>query len=177
MPKKKTDAVDVDVAVVDVQSKTLFDRVSDFLTSKDWHFTTYEDRQYFSFNLRLRDGNVRIFVDPTEGSGWSRVLVLTTFSTYVPEQKRQAVAEAIARINYAHILGILEIDVRDGEVRSKSVLECDGYLGEEMIDRAIRKSLDLADQYQAPLLGIAFGNMLPKDVLDMVSRGEEATLQ
>lgn len=95
MPKK-TDVVDVNVAVVDVQSKTLFDRVSDFLTSKDWHFTTYEDRQYFSFNLRLRKGTARIVVEPVEGNGWSRVLVLTTFSTYVPEQRRQAVAEAIA---------------------------------------------------------------------------------
>ncbi len=176
MPKK-TDVVDVEVSVVEVQPKTLFDRVSDFLTSKDWQFTTYEDSQYYSFNLRLRDGSARIFVDTVEGNGWSRILVLTTFSTYVPEPKRHAVAEAIARINYANIFGHFEMDFGDGEVRSKAVLECDGYLGDEMIDRAIRKSLDLADQYQAPLLGIAFGNLSPKDVIDMASRGEEATLQ
>ncbi len=176
MPKKN-DVVDVEVSVVDVQSKALFDRVSDYLTAKDWHFTTYEDQKYYSFSLRLRDGNARIYVDAVEGNGWSRLLVLSTFSNYVPEQRRQAVAEAIARINYATTFGSFEIDVRDGEVRSKAVLECDGYLGEEMIDRAIRKSLDLADQYQAPLLGIAFGNLSPKDVLDLASRGEEATLQ
>lgn len=174
---KKTDVVDVEVSVVDVQSKTLFDRVSDFLTSRDWHFTTYDDQQYYLFNLRLRDGNARIVVDSAESNGWSRLLVLTTFQIYVPELRRQAVAEAIARINYANIFGNFEMDARDGEVRSKAVLECDGYLGEEMIDRAIRKSVDLADQYQAPLLGIAFGNLLPKDVLDMASRGEDATLQ
>jgi hypothetical protein len=176
MPKK-TDVVDVEASVVDLQPKTLFDRVSDYLTSKDWQFTTYEDRQYYSFTLQLRDGNARIFVDPVEGNGWSRILVLTTFSTYVPEQKRRVVAEAIARINYANIFGNFEMDFDDGEVRSKAVLECNGYLGDDLIDRAIRKSLDLADQYQAPLLGIAFGNLSPKDVIEMASRGEEATLQ
>ena len=176
MPKK-TDVVDVEVSVVEMQSKTLFDRVSDYLTSKDWQFTKHEDRQYFSLNLQLRDGNARIFVDTFEANGWSRILVLTTFSTYVPEQKRRAVAEAIARINYANTFGSFEMDFDDGEVRSKAVLESDGYLGDEMIDRAMRKSLELADQYQAPLLGIAFGNLSPKDVIEMASRGEEATLQ
>jgi hypothetical protein len=46
-----------------------------------------------------------------------------------------------------------------------------------MIDRAIRKAIDLADQYQAALLAIAFGNSSPADVLAMASRAGDATLQ
>ena len=176
MPKK-ADVVDVEVSVVDVPSKTLFDRVSDYLTSKDWNFTAYADQQYFAFSLRLCDGSVRVVVDAAEANGWSRLLVITTLATYAPEKKRASVAEAITRVNYSNIFGRLEMDFNDGEVRSKTVLESDGYLGEEMIDRAIRKSLDLADQYQAPLLGIAFGNLLAKDILEMGSRGEQETLQ
>ena len=176
MPKK-TEPVAVETSVVEVQGKTLFDRVSDFLTAKDWSFYVVEDRRCLSFGLRLRDASVRVFVDTAEADGWSRILAYCTYPTYVPVPRRQAVAEAIARINFATVFGNLEMDMNDGEVRIRTVLEGDSLIGEEMIDRVIRKSLDLADQYQAPLLSIAFGNASPNDVLAMASCGEGATLQ
>lgn len=174
---EKNDVMDVETSVVDVQSATLFDRVSDYLTEKDWSFSTCADKGYCSFGLRLRDGTVRVMVDTAEGEGWSRILVYATYPTFVPEQRRQAVSEAIARINYAAVLGNLEMDLRDGEVRVRTVLEGDGFIGDAMIDRAVRKSLDLADQYQASLLAIAFGNASPKDILEMASQSDGATLQ
>jgi hypothetical protein len=174
---RKNDVIDVQTSVVDVQGKTLFDRVCDFLTEKDWTFSAYADKGHVSFGLRLRDGSVRVVVDTAEGAGWSRLLVYCIYSTFVPEQRRQAVSEAIARINYATIFGNFEMDLKDGEVRVRTVLEGDGYVGEPMIDRAVRKSLDLADQYQAALLAIAFGNAAPKDILDMASQSDGETLQ
>ncbi len=130
-----------------------------------------------SFGLRLRDGSVRVVVDATEGAGWSRVLVYCIYSTFVPGQLRQAVSEAIARINYAMIFGNFEMDLKDGEVRVRTVLEGDGFVGEPMIDRSVRKSLDLADQYQAALLAVAFGITDPKDVLELGVSSEGETLQ
>lgn len=174
---KKTDVIEVDTALVDVQAQKLLDRVGDYLTEKDWNFSRLEDKDCLTFNLRLRDGTVRVFVDTWEGAGWSRVLVYSTYPTYVPAQRRQAVAEAIARINYVNIFGNLEMDMNDGEVRVRTTLEGDAFIGDEMIDRAIRKSLDLADQYQAALLSIAFGNAAPQDVLEMGVRDEGATVQ
>ena len=171
------EVIDVETSVVEVQSKTLFDRVSDYLTEKDWSFSAYAEKGYFSFGLRLRDGTVRVMVDAAEGGGWSRILVYATYQTYVPEQRRPAVSEALARINYATVFGNLEMDLKDGEVRVRTVLEGDGFIGEEMIDRAVRKSLDVADQYQAALLAIAFGNASPKDILEMASQSQGATLQ
>lgn len=73
--------------------------------------------------------------------------------------------------------GNLEMDLNDGEVRVRVILEGDALITEPMIDRAIRRGLELADQYQAALLGIAFGNLSPADVLAMASRGEDAVLQ
>ena len=174
---KKNDVIEVETALVDVQARKLLDRVGDYLTEKDWNFSRFEEKDCLTFNLRLRDGSVRVFVDTWEGAGWSRILVYSTYSTYVPVQRRQVVAEAIARINYVNIFGNLEMDVNDGEVRVRTTLEGDSYIGDEMIDRAMRKSLDLADQYQAALLSIAFGNAAPQDVLEMGARDEGATVQ
>lgn len=174
---EKRDAIDVETSVVEVQSKTLFDRVSDYLTDKDWSYSTHAEKSFFSLTLRLRDGSVRLVIDVAEGAGWSRVLVYATYPTYVPEHRRTVVAEALARINYATVFGNLEMDLKDGEVRVRTVLEGDGFIGESMIDRAVRKSLDVADQYQAALLAIAFGNALPKDILEMASQSDGAPLQ
>jgi len=42
---------------------------------------------------------------------------------------------------------------------------------------AHRRAVDLADQYLAPLLAIAFGNAPADQVLEMRKRAEQATLQ
>jgi len=87
----ESDVIDVETSVVEVQSKTLFDRVSDYLTEKDWSFSAYAEKGYFSFGLRLRDGTLRVMVDAAEGGGWSRILVYATYPTYVPEQRKGAI--------------------------------------------------------------------------------------
>ena len=174
---RKNDVIDVETAFVDSQSKTLFDRVGDYLTEKDWSFSSYPDESHVSFSLLLRNGSVRVVVDTGEAAGWSRILVYCIYPTFVPELRRQAVSEAIARINYTTILGNFEMDLKDGELRVRTVLESDSYVGELMIDRAIRKSLDLADQYQAALLGIAFGNVSPQGILEMAIQSAGETLQ
>jgi hypothetical protein len=174
---EKSDVIDVEISVVEVQGKSLFDRVHDYLTDKDWSFSSFSDKEFFSFGLRLKDGSVRVTVDTAEGGGWSRVLVYVAYPTYVPEQRRPAVSEALARINFATVLGNLEMDLKDGEVRVRTVLENDSFIGEPMIDRVIRKGLDTADQYQASLLAIAFGNVSPKDIVEMASQSNGETLQ
>jgi hypothetical protein len=60
-----------ETSVMDVQGGTLFDRISDYITEKDWSFTANEDMGCLSFGLRLCDGTVRVVVDATEGVGWS----------------------------------------------------------------------------------------------------------
>ena len=50
-------------------------------------------------------------------------------------------------------------------------------LGEDMIDREFRTALDLANQYQASIMAIAYGNASASDVLDMASKGSTETLQ
>ena len=136
-----------------------------------------EQGQAVSFGIRLRDATLRMFVDATQVDRYSRLVVYCVFPVYVPQPRRQAIAEAIARVNHGCLLGFLELDVDDGELRVRAILEGDFPIGESMIDRALRKSVDLADQYLAPLLAIAFGNASAADVLAMASRGEDATLQ
>lgn len=174
---KKREVIDVEATVVEAHEKTLFDRVTEFLTDKDWNFQVVVEQECVSFGLRLRDSNARLMVEAAESEGWSRIMVYCTYPTYVPAARRLAVADAIARINYVNYVGTLELNMNDGVLRVRSCLEGDSLIGEPMIDRAIRRTLDMADHYQAALLSIAFGNALSADVLAMASQGEGETLQ
>lgn len=173
----KNNVIDLEGAVAEPKCPKLLERVGEYLAEKDWTYTLFDEDEYLAFNLRLRDGSARVFVQAWEGVGWSRLVVYVTYPTFVPLPRRSAVCEAITRINQTNILGNFELDMNDGEVRVRTTLESDLYIGEPMIDRAIRKGLDLADQYQAALLAIAFGNASAQDVLEMGARDETETVQ
>ena len=156
---------------------TLFERVQEFLVEQEWEFRSNEERGYFAFHLRLRDGSVKVIIDVSEIENWSRVMVYVIYPTVAPELKRTEVAEAIARINYTYLVGQLEIDLDDGEMRVRSIIESEGYLGDVLIERVLRRATDMAEEFQAPLLSIAFGNTKAKDVLALLGRDGQSSLQ
>ncbi len=174
---KKNALIQIEQPIRQIQDKSLFDRVQDFLTEQEWEFRSNEDRGYFSFNLRLRDGSVRVVVDVAEQENWSRIMAYVIYPTLVPELKRPELAQALARINYTHLAGQFEIDLDDGEMRVRSIIESDGYLGEKLIDRALRRATDMAEQFQAILLSIAFGTTKAQDILKMTGHEDRGPLQ
>jgi hypothetical protein len=79
----------------------------------------------------------------------------------VPVARRPAESEAIIRINYATVSCSFILDFKEVDTRSKIVVQGDSKIDEPMIDFAIRRSLDLADQYFAAVVSVAFGNCPP----------------
>ena len=119
----------------------------------------------------------RLIVDVTEQENWDRVLVYSIFPTYVPAYRRSAILEAINRINYTLAFGSIEMDMRDGEIRVRTVVEGTGDLGGTMIECAMVSNLQTTSRYLAALLAIAFGNAAPDAVIELAERGEEAKIQ
>jgi hypothetical protein len=105
------------------------------------------------------------------------VLVYTTYPVFIPEPRRAAVAESIARINYSLIYGNLDMDFNDGEVRTRTAVESETAIPDPMIERALITNLGTAGKFFAPILAVAFGNAAPATILDLVAPQEDATLQ
>lgn len=164
-----TSAVPV-VPVVPV--KSLFERVAAYLDANDWNYTTNEEKKYFSAGCRLKDASVRVILDVYESEDWQRVLVYSYLPVYVPENRRAAVAESIARFNYLMIFGNLDMDFADGEVRVRTIVETGGDLGDTMIERALGSNLDTAGRFLAPILAVAFGSAAPEKALDLIAKNE-----
>ena len=157
--------------------KSLFERVAIHLDVNDWNHTAYQDKGYFSMGARLRDASIRLIIDVAEKENWDRVLVYSIYPNYVPEHRRAAMLQAINRINYTLAFGSLEMDLKDGEVRVRTVVEGVGTLGDVMIERVLGSNLGTTNRFQAALLAVAFGNASPDTVIELADRGEEVTLQ
>jgi hypothetical protein len=157
--------------------KSLFERVAGYLDANDWNYTANAEKNYFTAGCRIKDASVRVILDVTESEDWHRVLVYSCFPVYVPEQRRAAVAESITRINYGMAFGNVEMDLSDGEVRVRTVIEADGEIRDPMIERALGSNLGTANRVLAPILAVAFGNAAPATVHDLAAQNETSTVQ
>ena len=175
---KKIETIDVDATeVVSDVEPSLYERVAFWLDAKEWTYEGNDSKDRLSFGLRLKDAAVRVYCWIHDTQEWKRITVSTVYYTRVPEPRRAEVAMALARINYATTVGCMEMDLSDGEIRSRTWHESEFAVTEEMLDRAIHRSIDMADQYHAPLLGIAFGNASASTVTEMAARPAPAQLQ
>ena len=166
-----------EVSATETPKKSLFDRVAGYLDGQDWQYTAHQENNYFTMKCRIKDTGVRVVLDVHEAEDWCRVLAYSTYPIYVPELKRTPVVEALTRINYSMIYGNLEMDLKDGEVRVRTVVEGETQMSNGMIERVLNSNLNSADRYFAPLMAVAFGNASPDSVMDLVERQEQATLQ
>jgi hypothetical protein len=157
--------------------KPLFERAAGYLDANGWHYTAHEDKTYFSAQCSIKDGSVRVILDVDESEEWQRVLVYSCFPVFVPELRRSAVAEAIARINFGMAFGNLELDLADGEVRVRTVIESDGAIGDPMIERALTSNLATADRFFSPILAVAFGNTAPEKAIELAGEPGKSTVQ
>lgn len=99
------------------------------------------------------------------------VLFYAFFPNKVPEKRRAAVGELLSHINYGLTTANFEIDLRDGEVRCKSVAHAeDGLLRTVTIEAAFMDGVSRMDTYIPAIGAVAFGAADPLDALASVAR-------
>ena len=84
--------------------------------------------------------------------------VYSVLSERVPEERRAAITELLARINYGLILGNFEIDLSDGEVRFKVSTDFGGSEpGTAQLKPLVATSLSQFDRWLPALRGVIGG--------------------
>ena len=167
----------VEETTIVVPKKSLFERVAGYLDANDWHYTADTEKAYFSMGCRIKEASVRVVIDVFEAEDWSRLLTFSTYPVMVPEHRRSGVIEALTRINYQLIYGSFEMDLADGEIRFRTVVEAEKELDDTMIDRVLNANLNAADRYFAALMTITYGNASPATMIDLASVPAKENLQ
>lgn len=92
----------------------------------------------------------------------------------VPEERRLLMAEFIARANHGLVLGNLELDFEDGEVRFKTSIDVEGAdLTPELIRPVIYANVLTMDQYLPGILAVAQGTATPEAALAQVLEDDQ----
>jgi hypothetical protein len=158
-------------------SATLFQRVLNHLDEHQWDYTDDAENGVITAGVRLTNVVARLRLIVRQADAWERVIVLMAFPNFVPEGRRAVVASAIARLNYEEMFVAFEMDMSDGELRVKTMAECDSVVTELMIEHAISRNLAFGDEQFAGLLALSISAPEQSNVQPGEQRPEHVTLQ
>ena len=140
-----------------MHTEAIVEAIGDFLDDDDWKYEYQGEKNLFKMgvSLRCRLQSTRLYIDVKEDA----YLVYAISPISGVEDTTTELMRYITRANYALINGNFELDVRDGEVRYKSYVNCDGL--SELPDAIIRDSIyvpcAMMNKYGDGIAAIAMG--------------------
>lgn len=151
-----------------VYSKKIADSISAFLEEDDWYFTFDEERGLFKFGSKLggKIKKVDYFVDVRNGD--YVVYAIPVIAADESDEKAMAeLAEFICRANYGLVNGNFELDMRDGEIRYKSFMDCAGIIPtKEMVRNSIYCPVAMIRRYGGGFADIIYGGSSAKKAIE-----------
>ncbi|HEX2778207.1 MAG TPA: YbjN domain-containing protein [Gemmatimonadaceae bacterium] len=140
-------------------SAGLLDTVKSALDEREFRWQPFED-DGLSGRLSTRKATYELFVHADEARRTLGFYLL--FPTHAPGQRRAAVAELCARANWHILLGSLEMEFADGNVRWRAALDVeDGALSETMVHNYVTAGAWTLDRYHDALVQVMIGGAEP----------------
>ena len=136
--------------------------VKEFLDSDDWVYEFIEEDGLFRFGLTL-DGPVKkadFIVDVQENCVITYALLNNIGADASDPAMMREMADFICKANYGLKNGNFEFDIKDGEIRFKSYIDCEGTAPSIA---AVRNSISccavMLNIYSQGITGIIFGGL------------------
>ena len=140
-----------------MKTEAIVEAIGDFLDDDDWKYEYNGEKTLFKMgvSLRCRLQSTRLYIDVKEDA----YLVYAISPISGSGETISELARYVTRANYALINGNFELDVRDGEVRYKSYVNCDslGELSREVIRDSIYVPCAMMNKYGDGIAAIALG--------------------
>ncbi len=147
----------------------IVDAVKDFLDNDDWHYSFDEERGLFRFGVSLpgKMKSVQYVVGINEHDYNVYAMSPISADQEEPETMRQ-MAEFVCRANYGLRDGNFELDFRDGELRYKCYMNCNGSMpSREMVEATIQCPAAMFKRYSKGILQILFNDMSAEDAIEL----------
>ncbi len=147
----------------------VFDEMWDFFEADGWSPVRLEDdagtpRDWLRAGFKGEQSQWQVFGQAREDE--EQFVCYSSLDLRVPEDRRLAVAEFIARANYGMIIGNFELDFSDGEVRYKTSVDVEGVqLSHALAKGVVYPNVLTVDRYVKGIYGVAFGGLAPVEAL------------
>ena len=139
-------------------SEDIVSEIRGFLLDDDWKFDFDEERGIFRFGVNI-DGkmkHVNYFV-PVRDDSYTVYAISPVSGDPDDPQVMNALADFTCRANYGLRNGNFELDMRDGEVRYKVFVDCDGVIpSREVIRGSIIIPAMMFERYSPGILDVIF---------------------
>ena len=137
--------------------------VQELLEKDDWNFEFDEEKGVFRFSLTLDSKlNILHYYITVRESGYISYGVLPIAAN----DHKTEMAEFLTRANYGLNNGNFELDYRDGEIRFKCYVNCDGVLPSDQIIRdSIFAPATIVDHYADGILSVLFDLKDPENAV------------
>ena len=140
-----------------MEQEQIVDAIRDWLDEDDWHYEYNAEKHLIKMgiNLKSKIKSGRYFIDIKEDS---YLVYLYTPINGDPENIGELV-KYLTMANYGLYNGNFEVDVRDGEIRYKTFVNCDGLesLSPEVIKDSIYVCCVMMDRYGDGIAALALG--------------------
>ena len=151
-----------------IYSKTIADAINTFLDEDDWNFSFDEKTGLFKFSLSIRSKlkKINYIIDVKEDE--YIVYAISPIGADDEDKEMMArMAEFVCRANYGLKNGNFELDMRDGEVRFKCFVDCEGALpSKDIIHNSIYCPAAMFRRYGDGIVNIIFSNTTAKEAVD-----------
>ncbi len=140
-----------------MEREQIVDAVRDWLDNDDWRYEYIAEKQLIkmgvNLNSKIRTGN--IFIDFKEES----YLVYLYSPINGDKQDLEELTKYLTMANYGLVNGNFELDLRDGEIRYKSYVNCKGLdsLPVEVIKDSVLVGCFMMDRYGNGIAALALG--------------------
>lgn len=150
-----------------------------FLTEDDWNYSFDDKRGVFQFHLsvksKIKSIKYRIRV---RADDYTVYAIAPIGADEDNAAMMASMAEFICRANYGLRNGNFELDMRDGEIRFKSYVDCEGITpSQEMVLNSIHCPAAMFETYGDGILGILFGGLSAKEAIAQCEKSDEDRLR
>jgi len=148
-------------------SMDIANAINTFLKEDDWHYSFDEQRGVFKFGLNLKSKLKKVnYLIHVKEDEYIVYAISPIGADEDDETMMAAIAEFVCRANYGLKNGNFELDMRDGEVRFKSFVDCEDIMPSvEVIRNSIHCPAAMFKQYGDGIIDIIFGNASAKDAI------------
>lgn len=160
-------------------SKDIADAINRFLTEDDWHFLFDEQRGMFKFGLSLKSRMKSInYIIDVKDDEYVVYAISPIGADHMDENMMTSMADFICRANYGLKNGNFELDMRDGEIRYKSYVDCEGITPTtDIVRNSILCPGAMFNQYGDGIVDIIFGGASAKDAIAKCEKSPEEQLR
>ena len=145
----------------------IYDAMVGFFRDDSWKFAQLEGQPSLLMTVTGKNANFICYAKAREEQ--EQFIFYSVYPVKAPVEKRFLVAEYIARANYGLVIGNLELDMSDGEVRYKTSIDVEGaQLTSSLIRQLVYTNLSTADRYYPGFASLVYANISPEQAVAQV---------